>query len=74
VAVPDDTALIGYDDILFASTAAVPLSSIRQPAWEIGRAATELLLSGIDSPPAEQRHVVFNPELVVRVSTRTRGE
>ena len=69
VRVPDDVALIGYDDIFFASTAAVPLSSIRQPAWEMGRTATELLLEAIESPSIEARSVVFEPELVVRQST-----
>ena len=65
VRVPDDIALIGYDDIDFATTTIVPLSSIRQPAQVIGRTAVELLLS--DEPP---RQVVFQPELVVRESTR----
>ncbi len=64
VRVPEDVALIGYDDIDFASAAVVPLSSIRQPAHLIGRTAVELLLSG--EPP---RQVIFQPELVVREST-----
>ena len=42
--VPEDIALIGYDDIDFASASVVPLSSIRQPAGVIGRRAVELLL------------------------------
>ena len=42
--VPQDIALIGYDDIDFASASVVPLSSIRQPAGVIGRRAVELLL------------------------------
>ncbi len=70
VRVPDDIALIGYDDIYFAANAAVPITSIRQPAWEMGRTATELLMAEIESPGArDYRHVVFQPELVVRAST-----
>src|SRR5690606_37559515 len=41
--VPDDIALIGFDDIDFASAAVVPLSSVRQPSGEIGRTALEIL-------------------------------
>jgi LacI family transcriptional regulator len=70
VRVPEEIALIGYDDIDFAAAAVVPLSSIRQPAREIGRAAVGLLLTELAEPggPAE-RSIRFRPELVVRAST-----
>ena len=71
VRVPEDIALIGYDDIDFAAAAVVPLSSIRQPASLIGYTAVDLLLkeaaSGGEFTPDQ---VVFQPELVVRASTR----
>ncbi|GAA3685836.1 LacI family DNA-binding transcriptional regulator [Arthrobacter ginkgonis] len=67
--VPRDIALIGYDDIDFASSAIVPLSSIRQPAEEIGRTAIRLLAQELEDPQAPHEHVVFKPELVVRGST-----
>jgi LacI family transcriptional regulator len=71
VNVPDDIALIGYDDIYFAASSAIPLSSIRQPAWEMGKAAADLLLEEIENgTPAEHQHVVFQPELVIRESSR----
>jgi LacI family transcriptional regulator len=69
--VPDDVALIGYDDIDFARSAGVPLSSIRQPSSDIGTTAIELLIAAADAPAAEPRHVVFRPELVARASTAT---
>jgi LacI family transcriptional regulator len=73
VRVPDDIAIIGYDDIYFAANAAIPISSIRQPAWEMGRTATELLMAEIDAPRSTDfRHVVFQPELIVRESTSRR--
>lgn len=69
--VPGEIALIGYDDIDFAQAAVVPLSSIRQPAWLIGYTAVDLLLRearhGADFVPDQ---VQFQPELVVRDSTR----
>lgn len=70
VRVPDDVALIGYDDIDFASAAVVPLSSIRQPAYRIGHSAVELLLTELGEPAgAHERRIGFHPELVVRAST-----
>ena len=70
VRVPDEIALIGYDDIDFASAAVVPLSSIRQPSALIGQTAVEILLDEAENPDARSRQVVFQPELVVRESTR----
>lgn len=67
IGVPRDIALIGYDDIEFARSAAIPLSSIRQPSADIGTTAVELLLAAVDG--ADPRQVVFRPELVARAST-----
>src|SRR4029453_18689670 len=80
--VPEDLAIVGYDDIDFAAAPAVPLSSVRQPRDELGRAAAELL---IEETAEDRRHshrhrqLVFEPDLVVRASsdhlrsTRGRG-
>lgn len=67
--IPQDVALIGYDDIDFAASAVVPLSSIRQPTMLIGRTAIELLTEQLEDPAAKPRQVVFEPELIVRAST-----
>ncbi|HEV7709794.1 MAG TPA: substrate-binding domain-containing protein, partial [Asanoa sp.] len=68
--VPDDVALVGYDDIEFAAGAAVPLSSVRQPREQLGRTAAQLLLEeSTDGEHHEHRHVVFQPELAVRQSS-----
>jgi len=70
VQVPRDIALIGYDDIDFASATVVPLSSIRQPAHLIGYTAVDLLLKDLQEPDGDhERTVRFRPELVVREST-----
>ncbi|MEF3402773.1 LacI family DNA-binding transcriptional regulator [Agromyces sp. CCNWLW203] len=66
--VPGEIALIGYDDIDFASAAVVPLSSIRQPAALIGYTAVDLMLKEAGGEAVQER-VVFQPELVVREST-----
>ncbi|WP_339618317.1 substrate-binding domain-containing protein [uncultured Salinibacterium sp.] len=72
VRVPEDIALIGYDDIDFASAAVVPLSSISQPSAQMGQTAVELLLNEAADPSADRRKVVFSPKLVVRESTAPR--
>ncbi|WP_425862909.1 LacI family DNA-binding transcriptional regulator [Arthrobacter sp. TWP1-1] len=70
VQVPQEIALIGYDDIEFAAATVVPLSSIRQPSVLIGSTALELLLQEAAAEPGfEATHVVFRPELVLRQST-----
>ena len=71
--VPEEMAIIGYDDIAFAAAAAVPLSSIRQPRLAIGCRAAELLFDEIEANERESSHdhqqVRFTPELVVRRSS-----
>ncbi len=71
VDVPGDVALIGYDDIDFAAASTVSLSSIRQPTYKLGRLATELLLDECDNPDTHaHQQIMFQPELVVRESSR----
>lgn len=69
--IPKDLSLIGYDDIAFASTAIVALTSIRQPTQEMGAKAVELLMDIAQDGDAKPRvrHIEFQPELVVRDST-----
>lgn len=69
VRVPEDIAIVGYDDIEFASAATVPLTSVRQPAVTMGAMAAELLLEETEpasGEPHRHRRVVLQPELVVR--------
>jgi len=72
--VPTDMAIVGYDDIEFAAAAAVPMTSVRQPAVRIGQTAAELLIEETGDNAADHRHhpVVFPPELVVRDSSLPR--
>ena len=50
--IPEDVALVGYDDIDFAVSAVVPLTSISQPTALIGRTAIELLSEQMENPDA----------------------
>ena len=70
VRVPGDMAIVGFDDIEFASAAAIPLTSVRLPRRFMGRLATDLLLEEASGDPEHvHRRIVLEPELVVRQST-----
>jgi LacI family transcriptional regulator len=71
--VPEDLAIVGYDDIEFAAAAAVPLTSVRQPRQRLGQAAAELLLDEAENPDHQHQQVLFTPDLVARASTRKRS-
>lgn len=68
--VPRDVSVVGYDDIEFAANAAVPLTSVRQPKYEMGYSAAKLVIAECEDPTthAHQR-VQFQPQLVIRDST-----
>lgn len=71
VSVPDDLAVVGYDDNKEAWGSAVPLTTIAQPGYGIGQAATRLLIEEIRSPGThEHQHLLLEPTLVERESTR----
>ena len=73
VKVPDQVSILGYDDINFASSAAVPLSSISQPAYQMGVTAADLLLSECeDGENHQHQQIRFQPKLVERESTKKR--
>jgi LacI family transcriptional regulator len=67
--IPQDIAIVGYDDIDFASAAVVPLSSVRQPSALIGATALDILLEEAADPRRQTRRIEFMPELVVRASS-----
>ena len=72
VRVPDEFAIVGYDDIDFAAAAAVPLSSVRKPRQELGRRAAELLIDEARGKNHLHEQLVFEPQLVVRESSMAR--
>jgi LacI family transcriptional regulator len=71
--VPDDLAIIGYDDIPEASFFCPPLSSIRQSIYETSRLAVDELMKLIEArreeKEVEAKALAIQPELVVREST-----
>lgn len=82
IRVPDDIALVGYDDTPFASASLLPLTSVHAAGSELGEMAITLLLEAMErvsedperresAPPPRQ--VVFDPKIIVRASSAGRA-
>lgn len=70
VRVPEDIAVVGYDDIPFAACNQVPLTTVRIPVRQVGELAAEVLFNRMDgSIPKRHRQMLLAPELVIRASS-----
>jgi DNA-binding LacI/PurR family transcriptional regulator len=67
--VPDDVAIVGFDDMPLASETRPPLSSVIHPIEELGREAAHIVGARIGGTEDAPRHVVFTTTLVVRESS-----
>lgn len=67
--VPDDVAVVGFDDAPMAATVQPSLTSVQQPIEEMGREMTRLLVDGIRNPERPPRRVILDTKLVVRRSS-----
>lgn len=73
IRIPEQVSVLGYDNIEFAPSAAVPLSSIAQPSYQMGVTAADLLLNECeDGENHEHQQIRFQPQLVERASTGKR--
>jgi DNA-binding LacI/PurR family transcriptional regulator len=66
--VPDDVAVVGFDDSPIARHTDPRLTSVRQPVTEMGRTMARVLLEAIGAPEAPRQQVVLPTELVERAS------
>jgi len=66
--VPQDVAVCGYDDFVFAPHMDPPLTTVAVPAWEMGRAAARLLLTAMSGRVPARREVLLPVELRLRGS------
>lgn len=67
ISVPEDVALVGYDDIDYSKSAIVPLTSVAQPSEIMGSTAINLLLQA-SGGSSDTKQVVFQPTLIRRQS------
>jgi LacI family fructose operon transcriptional repressor len=68
LAIPDEIALVSFDDPTWAKLVEPALTVIEQPTYEIGRTAAELLIKRIQDPTRSHREVVLKTKLIVRQS------
>jgi LacI family transcriptional regulator len=73
IRVPDDLALVGYDNVDWAGSLSVPLTTVHHDKYLLGQQAAELLLRELRDENHEHSEVLLTPELVVRASTVGRG-
>ena len=69
VRIPEDVAIVGFDDLLIAQLSTPPLTTIRQPIREMAEAAFTMIVTNREAILLKPQHAVFNPELVVRKSS-----
>jgi len=66
--IPDDVAIVGFDDLPWATSLQPPLTAVAQPTFELGVAAAQLLLARLRDPRRPFRRVVLDTVLIVRGS------
>ncbi|MBN9582744.1 MAG: LacI family DNA-binding transcriptional regulator [Afipia sp.] len=69
IAVPEEMAIVGFNDMEFMASAAPSLSSVRTNRYDMGRRAITMLTAAIEGQPAKQRVVDLGFELIVRQSS-----
>jgi LacI family transcriptional regulator len=63
-----DVAVTGFDDVSLAAHSHPPLTTVRQPIYEVGQRISRMLIQLIEGETLEERHVILEPQLVVRES------
>ena len=66
--VPREVRLVGFDDVKYASLLPVPLTTLRQPCLEIGKAAMKAMLARLEDPSMVPRTISLDCEIIVRES------
>jgi LacI family transcriptional regulator len=71
--IPQDLSIVGFDDLPVARWVSPPLTTVRQPLAEMGRAAAEMLGNLVDGVPLRSQRVELSTELITRESTGPAG-
>jgi LacI family transcriptional regulator len=71
--VPEDVAVVGFDDMVWANELYSPLTTVAQPMYEVGQEATRLLLQRKDDPTIPVRTIMLRTSLIVRESCGARA-
>lgn len=68
ISIPDEFAVVGFDDIKMALICEPPLTTMAQPKEDLGRISVEMLIRMMKGEPLSSKHVILNDELVIRES------
>jgi LacI family transcriptional regulator len=71
VSIPKDVSLMGFDDIFFSEIFDIPLTTVRQPTYEIGQIAVKTIIDEIENGKKIREDIVLQPKLQIRKSTRS---
>lgn len=71
--IPQDIAIVGFDDMPWATSLNPPLTAVAQPTYELGRMAADLLLQRIKDPTREVVEVKLGSRLIIRESCGQAG-
>lgn len=69
LSVPRDISVVGFDNIDLSRMTVPSITTIRQPSFQMGLQACDLLINLVENPSASTKHVLLNTELIVRDST-----
>jgi len=70
IRIPEDVEVIGFDNIEISEIIEPALSTISQPAYEMGVQGAKLLIKLIEGKKLKNKNVIFEPELIIRGTTR----
>ncbi len=68
ITIPDQLAIVGYDDMPYSALICPPLTTIKQPLIQIGSAAYEAVLKLLETGSCEPAQMIFEPQLMIRNS------
>lgn len=71
--IPDEMAMIGFDDSIWAEALIPPLTTVKQPGYDLGVNAAEQLIKRLDNGETNTVNIILNPELVIRQSCGSFG-
>ena len=68
--IPEEVGVIGFDDILIAGLPQIQMTTVAQPRSQMGKLAAEMLIAQIQNKDHTEHHIMLEPKLIVRRSTR----
>ena len=71
--IPDDISIVGFDDIQLSQILEPQLTTIKQPAYDMGLTAARMLIKLVEGKKLKKKIINFKPQLIIRQSTKNIG-